>query len=87
MTRVRKVLLGLSLVWFGWTLWSAHFNIIGANDELNAQDAFSSRLVSAVGDELRRGLARARDHDLFAFLRPAKQMREQVPRVVGVVLG
>jgi hypothetical protein len=36
MTRVRKVLLGLSLVWFGWTLWSAHDNITGAGDRLNA---------------------------------------------------
>jgi hypothetical protein len=34
--RLRSVLLGLSLAWFGWTLWSAHTNIIGAGDELNA---------------------------------------------------
>jgi hypothetical protein len=34
--RLRSVLLGLSLAWFGWTLWSAHTNITGAGDELNA---------------------------------------------------
>ncbi len=33
---MRSVLLGLSLVWFGWTLWSAHYNITSAGDELNA---------------------------------------------------
>jgi hypothetical protein len=36
MRRVRSVLLGLSLVWFGWTLWSAHDNITSAGDELDA---------------------------------------------------
>jgi hypothetical protein len=57
------------------------------HDDLRAKQTWTTRLVAAVGDELRHRPSGVRDDDLFAGPNAAKQVAEEIARVTRVVLG